>query len=142
MPRTLYSIQLTTDTDTNVAVALCTDNGKVFDTHIIGGIKFCNGKTESMGVLLSERIDVVEAALVNAIRNAAILWKGCNDRLDRGERDSLAQADYEAICETIRDGIAALLQRNPQRNYNTQKQVERNLRGGIITDLVVSTVTV
>ena len=142
MSRTLYSIQLTTDTLTHVAVAICTDSGKVFDTHIIGSINCNDGKRDSMGVLLNERIDVVEAALVNAIRNAAILWKGCNDRLDRGERDSLAQADYEAICETIRDGIAALLQRNPQKNYNTQKQVERNLRGGIITDLVVSTVTV
>lgn len=129
------------ETDTGIRIAAMITRSKSRDPlvlQICGSLPDAAAGQRYAGVTIAMRHDEVEVALLRSICNAAILWKGCNDRLDNGERDSLATIEYEAICETIRYGIAALMHRFPQSDYAAQRDIANGLDQSILTSLTVA----
>jgi hypothetical protein len=142
--RTALTINLKTDTDLLFTAKFTSEANRVFtsEANRVVGIDInahLPGEPQPTpwSMIPGKNYSRCFTALAQAVRNAAILWKGCNDRLDRGERDSHTLPEYEAICETIRYGIAALIEADPQMDYQQKRSVVLFLRGSIVTDLTV-----
>ncbi len=138
---TTHTIKIKTDTKILVCAAIVCDGNSVTDFHIEGSVpsKRFTDTVRCFDISLYHRTDGMERAVINAVRNAALLWERTNYRVDNGMTDGHTTADYEAICETIREGIAALLHRFPGHAYLNQHDAAQGLAGGIVTDLIVTT---